>query len=264
MHRGYVRDYRKGIEHTLFSRPLIWHFWVYCRLRANHKSVEIDFNGSPLNIERGCFVMSIGNAVKDTGLSIQNIRTAIKILESHKMIEKSTSEVTKQATIIRVIKFDTYQQTKDEANRVSNEVLTMSQQGPNKVLTTDNNVKKVEKVNKKDIDKPENVTDQTWSDFLVHRKDKKAPITQTVINGFTKQSGLAGMSLENAIIESINRGWRGFKAEWMENKPSKESENKKKRLTTVSQRNEKFFKDFKNEIENSDNNGFTEHPLLEP
>lgn len=154
MHRGYVRDYRKGIEHPLFSRPLIWHFWVYCRLRANHKNTEIDFNGFPLRLERGCFVMSIGSASRDTGLSIQNIRTAIKILESHKMIKKSTSEVTKQATIINVIKFDTYQPLKKEGNKVSNEEPTRSQQGPNKVPTTDNNVKKVDHVKKKNIYAP--------------------------------------------------------------------------------------------------------------
>jgi hypothetical protein len=65
--------------------------------------------------------------------------------------------------------------------------------------------------------KPENVTEQTWNDFLTHRKNLKAPITQTVINTFIKQAGLANMSLEDALIESISRSWRGFKAEWLKN-----------------------------------------------
>lgn len=71
---------------------------------------------------------------------------------------------------------------------------------------------------KKDILKPENVSDQTWKDFLIHRKSKKASVTQTVINNFTKQAELAEMSLESALIESISRGWSGFKAEWMKSK----------------------------------------------
>ncbi len=74
------------------------------------------------------------------------------------------------------------------------------------------------------IDKPENVTDQTWSDFLDHRKEKKATVSQTVINTFAKQAELAGMSLEEAMIESMHRGWRGFKAEWMKNKNNQNSE----------------------------------------
>lgn len=68
------------------------------------------------------------------------------------------------------------------------------------------------------LNKPEKVTDQTWNDFLAHRKSKKASVTQTVINTFLKESVLAGMSLEDAFIESITRGWRGFKAEWVKNK----------------------------------------------
>jgi len=88
---------------------------------------------------------------------------------------------------------------------------------------TETDKKKVpkKKVNSKIIKKPKNITDQTWSDFETHRKNLKAPITQTVLNTFSKQSELAGMSLEDALIESISRGWRGFKAEWMKNKSGK-------------------------------------------
>ncbi len=67
------------------------------------------------------------------------------------------------------------------------------------------------------IIKNENITDQTWGDFLTHRKSKKAPVTLTIINTFLKESKLANMSLEEALIESINRNWIGFRAKWMEN-----------------------------------------------
>lgn len=68
------------------------------------------------------------------------------------------------------------------------------------------------------INKPEKVTDQTWNDFINHRKNKKAPITQTVINSFSKESSLAGITLEDALIETMTRGWTGFKADWIKNK----------------------------------------------
>jgi hypothetical protein len=141
MHRGFVKDYRKGISNPLFSKPLIWHFWTYCRLRANFKDTVIDFNGKPFEVKRGSFIMSLKTASNETGLTAQNIRTAIKILVSHKMIEKSTKELTKQATVITVLNYDVYQQQEEETNKASNKVLTKCQQSPNKVLTIDNNVK---------------------------------------------------------------------------------------------------------------------------
>ncbi len=90
-------------------------------------------------------------------------------------------------------------------------------------------IKKVTKKSKKkvtEIEKPEIVSQQVWDDFLTHRKNKKANVTQTVLNTFTKQAEIAGVSLEYAMTESINRGWTGFKAEWVnknENKPVQNS-----------------------------------------
>jgi hypothetical protein len=63
--------------------------------------------------------------------------------------------------------------------------------------------------------RPEGVTVQTWEDFLVHRKAQRAPVTETVLKAFSSEAGKAGMSLEQALVACISRGWRGFKAEWM-------------------------------------------------
>lgn len=73
---------------------------------------------------------------------------------------------------------------------------------------------KEKKVKGKEIIKPENITNQTWQDWLSHRKSKKAKVTQTVINGFITQAEKAGISLEDALKESIERNWIGFKADW--------------------------------------------------
>ena len=131
MQRGYIRLYRKGLDHALFTRPLVWHFWNYCLLRANFKDREIDFKGHPLLIKRGSFMMSLKNASKETGLSVQNIRSSIRTLVRFKMIEKSTQEVTRQATIISIIKYDTYQKKNDAPNTLSNTVPTQCQHSAN-------------------------------------------------------------------------------------------------------------------------------------
>ncbi len=80
------------------------------------------------------------------------------------------------------------------------------------------NPKKIKKASQKKtgkIEKPDSVTDQTWNDFLAHRKEKRAKVTQTALNGFILQAEKAGWSLEDALKETMERGWTGFKADWV-------------------------------------------------
>ena len=50
--------------------------------------------------------------------------------------------------------------------------------------------KKQETLNKKqetNIKRPRNVSKKTWDDFLVHRKNKKAPLTETALKGIKNE-----------------------------------------------------------------------------
>ena len=49
----------------------------------------------------------------------------------------------------------------------------------------------------------------------------KAKITQTVVDGFKREAEKAGIDLDEAVRVSIERGWRGFKAEWLKNTEGK-------------------------------------------
>jgi uncharacterized protein YdaU (DUF1376 family) len=66
------------------------------------------------------------------------------------------------------------------------------------------------------IDRPPDVTEQTWADFIAHRKLKRATVTVTVIDVMRREAQKAGWSLDAAMRESVARGWQGFKAEWAE------------------------------------------------
>ena len=50
------------------------------------------------------------------------------------------------------------------------------------------------------------------------RKQQKSPITETVINGIQREAIKAGVTLEDALRTCCERGWRGFKAEWLATK----------------------------------------------
>ena len=66
--------------------------------------------------------------------------------------------------------------------------------------------------------KPDDVSDDLWADFLNHRKQKKAPVTDRVISLIRNEAKNAGWTLKEALNEVILRNWTGFKAEWVEAK----------------------------------------------
>jgi uncharacterized protein YdaU (DUF1376 family) len=77
---------------------------------------------------------------------------------------------------------------------------------------------------------PDGVTDSVWTDFVQLRRDKKAKLTQTAIDGIASEAGKAGWPLEDALRECCARGWTGFKADWVADKPGKRVENKQEAL----------------------------------
>ena len=65
--------------------------------------------------------------------------------------------------------------------------------------------------------KPETVEQQIWDDWLQLRKNKKAPVTKTVVQGAIIEAGKAGMPLNDFFAEWCTRGSQGLKAEWLVN-----------------------------------------------
>jgi uncharacterized protein YdaU (DUF1376 family) len=67
---------------------------------------------------------------------------------------------------------------------------------------------------------PFGVTDSVWQDWLKLRKAKKAAVTQTAIDGIQREADKAGVSLQTVLEMCCERGWTGFKAEWLQPKQS--------------------------------------------
>ena len=63
--------------------------------------------------------------------------------------------------------------------------------------------------------RPDEVSEQVWSDWLQLRKSKKAPVTETVIDGARREALKAGMSLDAFFREWCLRGSQGLKADWL-------------------------------------------------
>jgi len=62
---------------------------------------------------------------------------------------------------------------------------------------------------------PDGVPAIVWQDFTALRKEKKAKLTQTAMDGIKSEAAKAGWTLESALRECCTRGWSGFKADWV-------------------------------------------------
>lgn len=68
---------------------------------------------------------------------------------------------------------------------------------------------------KNGVEKPSDVSETIWIDFINHRKAKKAPVSETVINSIRKEADKIPWSMDQALSEICARGWQGFKADWI-------------------------------------------------
>ena len=86
---------------------------------------------------------------------------------------------------------------------------------------------------KKTVAPPFGVTESVWQDWLKLRKEKKAAVTQTALDGIEREAKKAGVSLQTALETCCARGWTGFKATWMEEKmtPAQKAQNNMHQLT---------------------------------
>ena len=62
---------------------------------------------------------------------------------------------------------------------------------------------------------PSDVDQKVWDDYLVIRKAKNLPVTETALADIRREAERAGMGLGQAIHECVTRGWAGFKAKWL-------------------------------------------------
>jgi hypothetical protein len=125
---GWITLYRKITEWEWYTDINTCHLFIYCLLKANHKTK----NWRGIKIKRGTFITSLDTISKETGLSVNQVRTAIKKLESTNEI---TSKPTNKNRLITVINYSNYQ----DDNKQDNKQITNKQQTNNKQITTTNN-----------------------------------------------------------------------------------------------------------------------------
>lgn len=108
-------------------------------------------------------------------------------------------------------------------NRHGKSATTNNNKLSNELLKKDisSSTPKKQKPKSVSLEKPCDVSDQTWHDLLALRKAKKSPLSVSAWNIAKKQidevQTKTGHTLEQILLVWIERGWQGFKAEWYMN-----------------------------------------------
>lgn len=87
--------------------------------------------------------------------------------------------------------------------------------GADKEEDTDKEEDKKNKKKATGVATPSGVSDSVFQDFKKLRTAKKSPLTQTALDGITREAAKGGISLSTALEMCCERGWVGFKSEWL-------------------------------------------------
>jgi len=131
-----------------WSDPNVCALWLHLLILANYADGES--NG--VAVPRGSLITSIRNLSKETGLTVQQTRTALRKLLSTREITQLTTQA---YTLITICKYDSYQTRQYVANKASNIVSNTpsNTQPTHNQHTTNTHSTHITKINTKEIEK---------------------------------------------------------------------------------------------------------------
>lgn len=188
---GFIQLHRKLVNWEWYTDIPVKTLFIHCLLMANFKPKK--WQGK--DIQRGQFITSRNKLSIQTGLSEQQVRTALKKLSS-------TNDITKKNmglfTSISIVNYDNYQ-----GRSTSN--ITSDQPSSNQVATTTNKDNKDNKGNKESFKDeclqmcPDWFDNELWNEWINYRwQIKKAYKTPRGVNGFiNKLSRLVSSTGDN-------------------------------------------------------------------
>jgi hypothetical protein len=219
MHRGW-QDHPvfRGEE---FSRR---DAFVWMVEEASYRERRIAVPKGELILSRGQFSHSLRFMAKAWKWEEPKVRRFIASLSNAKIIDASTDA---GQTVITVCNYGKYQGLDDAPDAPIDAEMTQQRRGNdankkkeireegNRGLSNDKPTRETRSKSPA-VTQPDDVGEEVWVDFVQHRRNVKAPLTATALAGIRREASKAGWSLDDALRECCNRGWRGFKADWVQ------------------------------------------------
>lgn len=139
---GWIKLHRCLLSKAIWkcSTPEQCKLLIIILLLANHEPSQWYFNGDKYICKAGEFITSLPSLARTSGLTIQQVRTALKKFEKLGFL---TDKSTKKNRLISIVNWELYQGYDESANRQNNSQLTVSQQSINSQITPNKKNKNV-------------------------------------------------------------------------------------------------------------------------
>lgn len=238
---GFIVLHREAADHHLFKGDSSrLGAWAWLLAKACWKPTRFDVNGKTINLERGQFCCSIRDLAEAWGWSKSTVDRFLTRLKTETMIETDSGT---GRLVITICNYSKYQDVPEDGGTAAGtrggtaagQQRDIKEQGnkgtrepngshippypPEKIdepeLPIDPPAKPKRAKATVSMPRPVDVSEQVWADFLAMRTKMRADVSDTVIKGFRREADRVGWSLERAISESIERNWRGFRADWV-------------------------------------------------
>ena len=152
MHRGYVKLWRRSIDSRVFKNPDLLKVWIWCLMRANHKSTWVEMKTGKskieVKVEPGQFVFGRKSAAKELGMPESSVRNRMVKLKNMRNVDIKED---RQYSIVSIVNWVSYQ---DEINKKDIKE-DRQRTGKGQAKDTDKNVKN-EKKKREPAQKPSN------------------------------------------------------------------------------------------------------------
>ena len=130
---GYVKVFRSLFRNwTFHNRASVGWLWIYLLTKATYTKTTVCIEGVPIALKPGQLVFGRITAKKETGLSEQTIRTALRRLSEVGCL-KSTTHSTNRCSVITICNWESYQSWNGETNQQSNQPPTSRQPAANHI-----------------------------------------------------------------------------------------------------------------------------------
>lgn len=159
---GFIVLYRKLLDWEWFREPNTLSLFIYILLKASFADTK--FFGK--KIKRGQLITSLSSMASETGLSIQNVRTALKhLISTGEITENVTGNAGHEYRIITVVKYNDYQ---DLTGSLTGKT-TVSQQAANRQLTgSQHRCNNINNINNGTINKSRGFTPPTLDEITAY------------------------------------------------------------------------------------------------
>lgn len=139
---GWIKLHRQIIDSRCFANEGLFKVWMWCLLKANHKTnwipIKTGRGESEVEVKEGQFIFGRKSAAKKLKMKPETVRSRMNKLKS---IGNITMQSTTHYTIVSIVNWDTYQNEHQDNHQPTNQPSTNQTPSNHQPNTTDKNVK---------------------------------------------------------------------------------------------------------------------------